>query len=297
MVRRVIGEDITVEVVPSPSIGWIKADRGQVEQVLMNLVVNARDAMPQGGRVRISTATALLDASFLARYAGAAPGPYVSLTVADTGCGMKPEVVARVFEPFFTTKPVGKGTGLGLSTVYGIVKQGGGCVTVDSTAGAGTTFTIYWPQVDQPAQGANPGRPSVPILKGQETVLLVEDEAGVRELVKRMLARYGYDVLSAGDATEALAIEQGHEGPIHLLLSDIVMPGLNGPDLAQRLVRRRPSMVVLYMSGFAHHAVGGLGAVSGRTSFVQKPFSAETLGAKVRECLDHRAGSARQAIS
>jgi len=294
--RRVIGEDITVQVVPSPSLGLIKADPGQVEQVLMNLVVNARDAMPRGGRVEIRTANVLLDRAFLRQHVGAAPGRYVALTVADTGCGMKPEVLARVFEPFFTTKPVGKGTGLGLSTVYGIVTQSGGCVTVDSTPGAGTTFTTYWPQVDQPVESAYSGRPSARTLSGTETVLLVEDEAGVRELVKRMLARYGYHVLSAGDATDALAIEQRHDGPIHLLLTDIVMPGLNGPDLAQRLVRRRRSMAVLYMSGFAHVAVG-LGAGSGRTSFVQKPFSAEILGAKVRECLDRHAGPAQQAAS
>jgi hypothetical protein len=297
MVRRVIGEDVAVDVVCSPSLGRTKADPGQVEQVLMNLVVNARDAMPRGGRVHISTANVLLDASFVRQNVGAVPGHYVSLTVADTGCGMKPEVLARVFEPFFTTKPVGKGTGLGLSTVYGIVKQSGGYVTVNSTLGAGTTFTTYWPQVDEPAESLHVGRTSVPTLHGTETVLLVEDESGVRELVKKILERYGYRVLSARHATDALAIEQRHDGPIHLLLSDIVMPGLNGPDLAQRLVRRRPAMPVLYISGFAHHVAVGLGSVGGRTGFLQKPFSAETLAARVRECLDRSAGSTQQAMS
>jgi CheY-like chemotaxis protein len=294
MLRRVIGEDIVLDIMAAPSLGRTKADPSQVEQVLMNLVVNARDAMPRGGRLHISTANVVLDAEFAHQHVGAVPGPYISLTVTDSGTGMTPEVLARVFEPFFTTKPVGKGTGLGLSTVYGIVKQHSGYVTVDSTPGTGTTFTTYWPHADELVPSPSAGRPSVRSLKGAETILLVEDEGGVRELVRKILERYGYRVLPARDAAEAIAIEESHQGVIHVLLTDIVMPGLNGPDLAQRLVRRRPAMPVIYMSGFAHHGAVGVGSVSERTCFLQKPFPAETLAATVRECLDRHTGSQPQ---
>jgi CheY-like chemotaxis protein len=286
MLRRVIGEDIALEIMPATALGRTKADPSQVEQVLMNLVVNARDAMPSGGRIQIRTANATLDAAFAREHAGATPGRYIALAVADSGVGMKPEIVARIFEPFFTTKPVGKGTGLGLSTVYGIVKQNSGYVRVDSTPGAGTTFTIYWPEVDEPAEGFVRESAAVRTLTGTETVLLVEDEASVRELVRKILEKYGYRVLPASDGAEALDIEGRYTGSLDLLLTDIVMPGLNGPDLAQRLVRRRPSMKVIYMSGFAHHLAAGLGSISRRTSFIQKPFSAETLASALRECLE-----------
>jgi PAS domain S-box-containing protein len=291
MLRRVIGEDIVLDIAPSPSLGRTKADPSQVEQVLMNLVVNARDAMPRGGSLTISTANVVLDTAFARQHVGAVPGRYVSLTVTDSGLGMKPEIVARVFEPFFTTKPVGKGTGLGLSTVYGIVKQNGGYVAVDSTPGAGTTFTIYWPEVDEPVDSSSAARVPVRTLRGTETVLLVEDEAGVRELVRKILERHGYRVLPARDAAEAITMEEGHDGPLQLLVTDIVMPGLNGPDLAQRLVRRRPEMQVVYMSGFSHQVAVGFGSVSGRTSFIQKPFSADAFALAVRECLDRRTGA------
>jgi two-component system cell cycle sensor histidine kinase/response regulator CckA len=294
MLSRIIAEDIVLEITVAPSLGRTKVDPGQVEQVLLNLVVNARDALPSGGKLRISTANVVLDAAFARQHVGAVPGRYVSLTVTDTGSGMKPDVLARVFEPFFTTKPIGKGTGLGLSTVYGIVKQNNGYVTIDSTPGTGTTVTIYWPQVDEPIDALSPGRSSAHTLRGTETVLLVEDEAGVRELVRKMLERHGYHILRAKDGAEAIAIEERHEGPIHLLLTDIVMPGLNGPDLAQHLVRRRPAMEVLYMSGFAHHVALGFGSVSERTAFLPKPFASETLATKVRECLDRHVGSHNQ---
>jgi PAS domain S-box-containing protein len=291
MLRRVIGEDIVLEIASAPGLARTKADPSQVEQVLMNLVVNARDAMPRGGRLRIGAANVTLDEAFARHHVSAVPGRYVSLTVTDTGSGMKPEIVARIFEPFFTTKVVGKGTGLGLSTVYGIVKQNNGYVTVDSTPGAGTTFTTYWPEVDLPVETPGLGRGPVRTLAGTETVLLVEDEAGVRELVRKILVRHGYTVFAARDAADAIDIEQHYDGPLHLLLTDIVMPGMNGPDLAQRLVRRRPDMQVMYMSGFAHHVAVGFGSVSDRTSFIQKPFSAESLAATVRDCLDRSTGA------
>ena len=290
LLHRVIGDDVRLEIATTPELGRTKVDPGQVEQVLVNLAVNARHAMPTGGTLRIDTAAAVLDAAFVGRHAGAVPGRYVSLTVTDTGVGMNPEVAARVFEPFFTTKPIGKGTGLGLSTVYGIVKQNHGYITVDTAPGAGTTFTIYWPEVDEPAEPVF--REGLPVhsLAGSETVLLVEDETGVRDLVRKMLERRGYCVLAAADGAAALAIEERHEGPIHLLLTDIVMPGMNGPDLAQRLVRRRPTMPVLYMSGFAPSAMMDFGSLSARADFIQKPFAAETLAAKVRVCLNRHPG-------
>jgi signal transduction histidine kinase len=294
MLSRVIGDDITLEIAAAPSLGSAKVDPGHVEQLLLNLVVNARDAMPRGGTVKIATANRSLDADFVRRHVGAVPGSYVSLTVTDSGCGMKPEVLARVFEPFFTTKPIGKGTGLGLSTVYGIVKQNGGYITVDSALGTGTTFTIYLPHVDGPAEALSSGPSPARALTGKETVLLVEDEAGVRELVRKTLERYGYHVLPAQDADDATVIEGRYSGHIHLLLTDIVMPGLTGPDLAQRLVRRRPSMAVLYMSGFVHRVAVDLGSISTKTSFLQKPFTPVGLATKVRECLDRHAGSLRQ---
>jgi CheY-like chemotaxis protein len=207
---------------------------------------------------------------------------------------MKPDVLARVFEPFFTTKPIGKGTGLGLSTVYGIVKQTGGYITVDSAIGTGTAVTIYLPHVDGTAEAVSSSRPPARTLTGMETVLLVEDEAAVRELVRKTLERYGYHVLPAQDADDATTTEGQYIGPIHLLLTDIVMPGLNGPDLAQRLVRRRPSMAVLYMSGFAHRVAVDLGSFSAKTSFLQKPFTPVSLATRVRECLDRHADSLGQ---
>jgi len=297
MLKRVIGEDVGLDLTPAPQLGRVKVDRGQVEQVLLNLAVNARDAMPRGGALHIGTANVVLDDTFARHHAGAVPGRYVSLTVRDTGVGMNPEVAARVFEPFFTTKPVGKGTGLGLSTVYGIVKQNNGYVTVDSEPGVGTTFTIYWPEVDEPAEVSPAEGSPLRTVDGIETVLLVDDEPGVRELVRKLLERHGYRVLAATDGADALAIEKQHDGPIDLLLTDVVMPALNGPDLAQRLVRRRPAMPVLYMSGFAHQAMMGVGTISGHTDFLQKPFSSDTLALKVRECLDRQAAAVRHGES
>ena len=294
MLRPVISEDIRFDIVTAPSLGRTKADPGQIEQLLMNLVVNARDAMPQGGTLTIATANVVLDGEFARRHVGAVAGRYVSLTVQDTGCGMTPDVLAHVFEPFFTTKGPSQGTGLGLSTVYGLVQQSGGHVTIESTPGAGTTVTTYLPTVDDLAE-ADAGRPqSVQSLDGTETILLVEDEAGVRNLMRKVLERYGYVVLQAQDADHAIAIEKDYPGTIHLLLSDMIMPGLSGPDLAQRIVRRRPAIKVLFVSGHASREALDLGMSSPHASFLQKPFRPEILAQKIRERLDRKVGQPRR---
>ena len=287
MLRRMIGEHVHLEILPEVSLGHIRVDPGQIEQVLMNLAVNAQDAMPKGGHLTIATANVVVDAAVARRNTDAVHGSYVSLSVTDTGSGISPELLTRVFEPFFTTKPQGKGTGLGLSTVYGIVKQSGGYITVESQPGAGTTVTSYFPRVDAPVDA----KASVAHTdqKGIETILLVEDDAAVRELTHRMLQKRGYTVLEAGDVADAIRIEANHSGPIHLLLSDIVMPDLNGPDLAQRLVLRRPAMKVLYISGFERYGAIVLDFASQHAAFLQKPFTPDALALSVRELLDRRA--------
>ncbi len=292
MLRRVISEDIHFDIVAAPSLGCTKADPSQVEQLLLNLVVNAHDAMPQGGTLTIATANVVLDSEFARRHVGAVPGRYVSLTVQDTGCGMTPDVLGRVFEPFFTTKGPGRGTGLGLSTVSELVKQSGGYITVESTPGVGTTVTTYSPMVDSLVESAAAGLRSTLTIEGTETILLVEDEAGVRNLMQRVLERYGYAVLEAQNVDEAIAIAEGHRGPIHLLVSDMVMPGLSGPDLAQRVVGRRPATKVLFLSGYAHGEALDLRVSSQNARFLPKPFTPETLAMKVRESLDLQVGQA-----
>jgi len=290
MLSRVIRDDIRFDIVAAPSLGRTKADPGQLEQVLMNLAVNAADAMPQGGTLTIETANAVLDSAFVRRHAGSEPGHYVSLVVKDTGCGMAPEVLAHVFEPFFTTKGPGKGTGLGLSMVYGLVKQSGGYIMVESSPGVGTTVTMYLPAVDDPVESAAAGPQCVQTLEGTETILLVEDDAGVCSLMRKVLERYSYTVLSTQDAGDAIAIDDSYRGAIHLLVTDMIMPGLSGPDLAQRIVRRRPAIKVLFVSGYRSREVIDLGVSSQNASFLQKPFRPETLATKVRECLDHHVG-------
>ena len=287
ILRRMIGEDIQLIAEPGPLLGRVRADPAQLEQVLMNLAVNSRDAMPRGGTLTIETASAVLDAEFVRHHIGVHPGRYVSLRVADTGDGMKPEVMEHIFEPFFTTKGLGKGTGLGLSTVYGIVNQSGGCITVESRLGHGAAFTIYLPTVDQPDEPMTPAAPAGRT-SGTETILLVEDQEVVRRLVRTMLETRGYVVLEAKDPDGALRIAESHATPIDLLLSDVVMPGTNGPDLAQRILMFRPSMKVLYMSGFP--AATHLGRLSSRAAFLPKPFTGEILTRKVRECLDRSPG-------
>jgi CheY-like chemotaxis protein len=254
----------------------------------MNLVVNARDAMLHGGDLTIATANVVLDAEFVRLHAGAVAGRYVSLTVQDTGMGMTPDVLARVFEPFYTTKGPGKGTGLGLSTVFGLVEQSDGFITIASAPGVGTIVTTYWPTVDDPIEFIAEVHRVSPTLEGTETILLVEDETEVRHLIGKVLERYGYTVLQAQDADDALAVEGRYGAPIHLLVSDMVMPGISGPDLAQRLVHRRPGMQALFVSGYASRLAIDRGLSSQNASFLQKPFKPEVLALKVRERLDRR---------
>jgi PAS domain S-box-containing protein len=286
MLRRVIGEDVTIELERGADLEPVTADPGQFEQVVINLAVNARDAMPKGGKLRLSTANTDLDAAFVRAHDGAVAGRYVALTVRDTGVGMTGDVIAHAFEPFFTTKGVGKGTGLGLSTVYGIVKQSGGYITIDSLPGAGTTVVVYLPASrESAAQAAEPVSESA-VVGGSETILLVEDDPAVRDLMARTLASRGYHVLESQDTSDALTIAASYDAPIDLLLSDVVMPGLNGPDLAQHIIPVRPDIKLLYVSGFTSDLSLDLARMSAKMAFLAKPFTADTLGRKVRECLD-----------
>jgi CheY-like chemotaxis protein len=264
----------------------VRLDPSHVEQVLMNLVVNARDAMPRGGTLTISTDDIEADEEFAASHSGAAPGPHVRLRVRDSGTGMPPEILARVFEPFYTTKPVGKGTGLGLSTVFGIVKQSSGCIDIQSEPGRGTTVSICLPRVDHELTSAATGRAGDALTGGAETIMVVEDEDSLRALMERALRGRGYHVIVASNGEQAAAMGERVAGPIDLLLTDIVMPGMNGPDLAQWLVRRRPDMKVLFVSGFAHQMATGSGIMSSHAAFLQKPFTPDLLASTVRRVLD-----------
>jgi signal transduction histidine kinase/ActR/RegA family two-component response regulator len=286
MLGRLIGEDIALLTTPTPGLGRVTADRGQIEQVIMNLAVNARDAMPQGGRLILETANVDLDDDYLRRHVGARPGPHVMLAVSDTGTGIPREIQSQIFEPFFTTKEPGKGTGLGLATVYGIVKQSGGYIEVDSEPGRGTTFRIYLPRCDaEPVAAERGSRPEVGA-GGTETILLVEDEEGVRELARDILRASGYTVLEARNGAEALLLCERHQGPLDLLLTDVVMPRMSGRELAERLTPLRPDLSVLYMSGYTDDAVIRHGVLGAGTAFLQKPFTPVTLVQRVRETLD-----------
>ena len=286
---RLIGENITLMTAIDPGIAPIEADRTQIEQVLMNLVLNARDAMPDGGRMSIRTATAILTEVDADRFPFVQPGTYVLLSVTDNGAGMDAATVTRIFDPFFTTKEQGKGSGLGLATVYGIVKQLDGYVWCDSEAGKGTTFRVYLPPADSPiparADETTPASPSV--RQADETILLVEDEPAVRALVRRVLLKQGYRVIDAGNGVEALDLVEGlHNSPIDLLLTDVVMPEMGGRDLADHLAPVRPTMKVLYMSGYAEDAIVVNHILQPGVAFLQKPFAPDTLTAKVRETLE-----------
>jgi two-component system, cell cycle sensor histidine kinase and response regulator CckA len=285
MLGRLIGEDVELRTRLDPALGATRADPGQMEQIILNLAVNARDAMPEGGQLTLETSNAELDAAYVADHAPALPGAYVMLAVSDTGVGMDQATQARVFEPFFTTKEVGKGTGLGLATVYGIVKQSGGFIWLYTEPGQGATFKIYLPRVADAAAAA--GTPvNREVLVGTETVLLVEDEEAVRTITQRILEGQGYTVLVAQDSASALELAEGHAGIIHLLLSDVVMPGINGPALATRLAERRPATRVLFLSGYAGEAITRRGTLPTGMAFLQKPFSVSALARKVREVLD-----------
>jgi PAS domain S-box-containing protein len=287
MLTRMIGEDIDLVMVPSTELGAIRADPGQIDQVIMNLAVNARDAMPEGGKLTIETSNITLDENFARTHAPLKPGEYVMLAISDTGVGMDVDTQSRIFEPFFTTKGA-KGTGLGLSTVYGVVKQSGGFIFVDSQPQRGTAFRAYFPRVDareEPAilQDAL-GLPRH--ARGQETILLVEDEVNLRRLARQYLGTQGYKILEAEDGAAALQIASGHEGAIDLLLTDVIMPGMNGRELARHIAAERPDIRVLYMSGYAENAVGEDGTLDAGINLLQKPFSLPALKDKVREVLD-----------
>jgi PAS domain S-box-containing protein len=285
LLRRLLGEDMDVVTNLDRTLGAVRADPAQLEQVVVNLAVNARDAMPQGGRLLIETRNAELDDSYAREHAPVRPGRYVMLALSDAGTGMTPETMAHVFEPFFTTKEAGRGTGLGLSTVYGIVKQSGGYVWCYSEPEQGTTFKVYLPRVDEPIERL-PVRAAAGPTHGSETILLVEDESDLRALTRRVLEKHGYRVLEAGTAGAALALTGEHTGPIHLLLADVVLPGASGRMLADELLTRRAELKVLFMSGYTEDAVVRRGVLAANTAFIQKPFSAEGLAAKVREVLD-----------
>ena len=286
MLSRLIGEDITVETVVPCDIGTVRADPGQLEQVLVNLAVNARDAMPGGGRLVLEASNLDLGHDQGRRRDGIAPGRYVLLVVRDTGCGMAPDELERIFEPFFTTKPVGLGTGLGLPTVYGIVKQSGGHIWVDSERGRGTTVTLCLPRVMEAVEVDRPEVARMPGPRGAETVLVVEDEDAVRNLARRILERQGYAVLEARRGHEAVALAATHAGTIDLLLTDIVMPEMNGRVLAEQLSEAHPGLRVLYMSGYTDDEIVRRGMFDRGTGFLEKPFSAETLARAIRSALD-----------
>ena len=285
MLQRLIGEDIVLQTALDKSLGQVKADSGQVEQVLLNLVVNARDAMPQGGHLIIETSNVFLDWTHAKTHAMVCPAHYVMLSVSDTGCGMDAETQARIFEPFFTTKEAAKGTGLGLSTVYGIVKQSEGSIWVYSEPGKGTTFKIYLPRIDE-VKTDTLDEEFESARKGHETILLVEDEDVVRALTREILEEYGYTLICASNGQEALRICDEFDGRIPLMITDVVMPNMSGRELAERLTVRRPETQVLYMSGFTDDAIFRHGLIDHEMLFIQKPFSADSLAVKVRELLD-----------
>jgi PAS domain S-box-containing protein len=285
MFSRVIGENIDMAFLPGGKLGRVKADPGQIEQVLLNLVVNARDAMPDGGRLTIETSNVELDQGYAATHTSVEPGLYVMLTVTDTGCGMDAATQGRIFEPFFTTKGPGKGTGLGLATVYGVVKQSGGYIYVYSEVNHGTTFKIYLPQVtaeiDKPTAEGEKKRSA----RGSETILFVEDEQSVRELVRDYLVGAGYCMLEAPDGVQALKVAAAHPGPIHMLITDVVMPHLSGPELATKLSSERAGLRVLFISGYTDDTVFRHGVLEGGVAFLQKPFNLKALSQKIREVL------------
>jgi two-component system cell cycle sensor histidine kinase/response regulator CckA len=286
MLRRVIGKNVAIEMTLDPALGRVHADQGQMEQVILNLAVNARDAMPEGGTLTIETRNMEVKGRPGPAQETLAPGPYVTLVVGDTGCGMSEEVKAHLFEPFFTTKEVGKGTGLGLSTVYGIVRQSAGSITVHSEPGRGTTFKIHLPRSDQPVESPSPMLSSAPKTEGSETILVVEDQEPVRKLIRSILKRKGYTVLEAQGGKEAVAVFQSRGEAVHLLLTDLMLTGMSGRDLAMLLTGARPTLKVLYMSGYAEEAALHQGLLGQGTSFLPKPFTPEDLVCRVRHILD-----------
>jgi two-component system cell cycle sensor histidine kinase/response regulator CckA len=284
ILHGLIGASIELVFTPAEDPGLVEVDRGQIEQVIVNLVVNARDAMPDGGRITVETATVELDERDAAQHPGASRGPHVMLRITDTGTGMDSDTRSRNFEPFFTTKAPGKGTGLGLATVYGIVAQSGGSIRVDSALGLGTTFTLHFPRAAGTVDLPPPA--SLPPARGHETVLLVDDEHEVRTLLQQVLEDQGYAVMSAGRPSDALRIAEHHLGPIHLLLTDMVMPEMSGAVLAERLSATRAEMMVLLMSGYTDYGSGAGEPSTASPAFLQKPFTPDTVARAVRAVLD-----------
>jgi PAS domain S-box-containing protein len=285
MLQRILGADVDLVSLPTQPLGRVRADRSNLEQVIMNLVVNARDAMPRGGKLTMETDNVVLDDAYAQAHLGVKPGPHVMLAVSDTGTGIDKVTLARIFEPFFTTKESGKGTGLGLSTVFGVVQQSGGSVWVYSEVGKGTTFKVYLPRVDAAVEIAGETVPPT-TLRGSETILLVEDDDQVRIVARGILQRAGYHVIDARNAGEALLHSEKHPGTIHLLLSDVVMPQVSGPELAKRLASARPDMKVLCMSGYTDDSIVRHGVLEAHIAYIQKPITPETLTTRVREVLD-----------
>jgi len=296
MLKRLIGEDIVLVTELGSALGHVKADPTQIQQVVMNLAANARDAMPRGGRLTLETANVDLDATYARQHVGVQPGRYVMLAVTDTGVGIAPDTRAHLFEPFFTTKGPGQGTGLGLATVYGIVKQSDGHIWVYSEPGRGTTFKIYLPRVDATVDPVMPELDLLANTHGHETILLVEDAPAVRVLARDVLKAQGYTVVEAQHGREALRIAEQYAGPIHLLLTDVVMPEMNGRDLVEQLAPLRPSMAIIYMSGYTDTVVVHHGGLDPGAAFLQKPFTPSALLGKIRQLLDTcRDGHVREA--
>jgi PAS domain S-box-containing protein len=286
LLRRLIGEDVELRTRLAEPLDRVCADAGQVEQIVMNLALNARDAMPQGGSLTVETANEELDARWVAQHPGASEGHHVMLAISDTGIGMDQEVQAHLFEPFFTTKEPGKGTGLGLATVYGIVKQSGGSIFVYSEPGHGTTIKIFLPRTQQAADPADGLRAAPPHRGGTETILLVEDQDAVRLVTRKILGHHGYTVLEAAGGAEALSLLEKHDGHVHLLLTDVIMPGLSGRDLAERLAAGRPHLRVLYTSGYTDDTVVLRRMLDAGVAFLQKPYTPDVLLGRVRDLLD-----------
>jgi CheY-like chemotaxis protein len=286
MLSRLISEDIELRFAAEPALWQVKVDPGQIEQVIMNLVVNARDAMPEGGKLTIETANVRLDETYTSTHPDIQPGEYVLMAVSDTGCGMDEATKARIFEPFFTTKSPEKGTGLGLATVYGIIKQSGGRIDVYIEPGVGTTFKVYLPRAPEEALASRPSAVRPALRRGTETVLLVEDEDGVRKLAQRILQMHGYKVLEACNGGEAFLLCREYCDPINILVTDVVMPKMSGRQLAEQLAPLRPDMKVLYLSGYTGDAIVHHGVLDPHTPFLQKPFRPDDLARKVRETLD-----------
>jgi CheY-like chemotaxis protein len=285
MLRRLLGEDIEMRVALAADLGAVQADPGQIEQVVMNLAVNARDAMPSGGTLTIETMNVELDEGYVTAHAAGTPGRYVLLAVADTGCGMDAEIQRRIFEPFFTTKGQGKGTGLGLATCHGIVSQTGGHIGVYSEPGRGTVFKVYLPRTDGAAM-SEVEIPTEATRRGREAVLLVEDDPALRSAVQRMLSTQGYRVVVARDSAEAIELAHRHAAELALLVTDVVMPQISGPEVAKAVQSHVPQIKILFMSGYTDHSAFANGVLSPTVNFIQKPFSPQALAKKVRDALE-----------